>query len=66
MAEKCRTQLLEVAILDRTGDRKGFSWEWQIRAGDKLIVCGYEATRSGASFAGNDALFLLLASGWNP
>jgi hypothetical protein len=58
MVEK-RTKLLEVIVVDRSR----YSWEWQVRCGDNVLVCGFESTRLGASFAGNDALFLILASG---
>lgn len=52
--------LLEVTVAGRDE-----TWEWQVRAGDKLLVCGTEATRLAARLAGNDARFLILAGGWD-
>jgi hypothetical protein len=51
--------LLEVTVAGRDE-----TWEWQVRAGDKLLVSGTEATRLAARLAGNDARFLILAGGW--
>jgi hypothetical protein len=51
--------LLEVTVAGRDD-----TWEWQARAGDKLLVRGAETTRLAARLAGNDARFLILASGW--
>jgi hypothetical protein len=61
MAQKARTGLLEVTIVGRSAA----SWEWQVHSGPEILICGFESTRLAASFAGNDALFLILASGWN-
>jgi hypothetical protein len=54
------SNLLEVSVIARNG-----AWEWQVHVGDKLLVSGSEATRIAARFAGNDARFLILASGWD-
>jgi hypothetical protein len=55
-------KFLEVTIHGRSPD----SWEWQVRAGDRLIVSGLEDSRFAAKFAGDDAMLLLLASGQHP
>jgi hypothetical protein len=60
MEEGYSFTLLEVIVAG--GDD---AWEWQVRAGDKLLVSGTEATRLAARLAGNDARFLILASGWD-
>jgi hypothetical protein len=53
--------LLEVTIAGRDD-----AWEWQVRAGDRLLVSGTEATRLAARLAGNDARFLILSKGVRP
>lgn len=62
MAQTASPKLLEVTVIGRNSH----SWEWQVHAGNEIVVLGYENTRLGARFAGNDAMFLMLASGWNP
>ena len=62
MVEKSRTGLLEVAVFECDAT----SWEWQVCSGDAVLVRGFENTRMGAQFAGNDALFVLLAEGSPP
>jgi hypothetical protein len=52
--------LLEVTVAGRDD-----IWEWQVRAGDKLLVSGTEVSRLAARLAGNDARFLVLAGGWD-
>jgi primosomal replication protein N len=54
MAQKSRTKLLEVAIVGRSAS----SWEWSVRFGTEVLICGVESSHTGARFAGNDALFL--------
>jgi hypothetical protein len=61
MAKKSNGKLLEVVVIER--DRT--SWEWQVESNGKLLVCGFEKTQLEARFAGNDAMFLILASGRN-
>jgi hypothetical protein len=63
MAQKSRTKLLEVAIVERSTS----SWEWSVHFGAEVLICGVESTHAGARFAGNDALFQILASapGWD-
>jgi hypothetical protein len=59
MAKNSNGKLLEVAVIER--DRA--SWEWQVEHNGTILVCGFEKTKLEARFAGNDAMFLILASG---
>jgi hypothetical protein len=59
MAQKSRTKLLEVAVVKRSPS----SWEWRVHFGTEVLIEGVETTHTGARFAGNDALFQILASG---
>jgi hypothetical protein len=59
MAERYRTRLLEVSVVAHGAA----SWEWQVESRGDVLVCGFETTPIGVRFAGNDALFLILASG---
>jgi hypothetical protein len=61
MVQKSRTKLLEVTVAGLSDQ----SWEWKVVAGDEILIIGFEATRLEARVAGNAALFLTLASGWN-
>jgi hypothetical protein len=61
MVEKSGTRLLEVSV-SRVPLRQ--RWRWQVKAGDKLIAEGFEKEKIKARFEGNNAMFLLLASGW--
>ncbi len=58
MANSPRSRLLEVKLtaLDPT------RWEWQVCAGDALVMSGYATSRETAQVEGNSALFLLLRS----
>lgn len=58
MAQKYRT--LEVVV----NERGPAFWEWKVNSGPELLLCGFESSRIAAQFAGNDTMFLLLASGW--
>jgi hypothetical protein len=62
MVETFSTALLEVDVVQRDVA----SWEWRVRSGDDVHVCGFEQTQLAARFAGNDARFLILASGRHP
>jgi hypothetical protein len=61
MTQDTRSKLLEVVVINRSPQ----SFEWQVRAGDEVLVVGFESTLVAARFAGNDARFLMLAKGWN-
>jgi hypothetical protein len=54
--------LLEVDVVQRDIS----SWEWRVYSGDKVHACGFAETLLAARFAGNDARFLIFASGQFP
>jgi hypothetical protein len=62
MFELSHSKLLEVVVVGRNSN----SWEWQVQSSGRVLVCGLEKTRVEARFAGNDAMFLILAAGRNP
>jgi hypothetical protein len=59
MTEDTRSKLLEVVVINRSPN----SWEWQVWAGDEILVAGFESTFIAARLAGNDARLLSLAEG---
>jgi hypothetical protein len=61
MVEKFRSRMLEVTIEALTSSR----WAWQVKAGDEVVAEGCERSQIEASFEGNNALFQLLAAGWD-
>jgi hypothetical protein len=61
MAEKSRIRLLEVSVTPFTPP----SWGWQVNAGEEVVAEGFAAGQIEARFEGNNAMFLLLAAGWN-
>jgi hypothetical protein len=56
MVEKSRTRLLEVSVTHHPP-----RWEWEVSSNGGRLANGFEAI-----FEGYDALFLLLAAGWDP
>jgi hypothetical protein len=60
MTQKPPTKLLDVVVDERGPE----FWEWRVYSGRNLLLSGFESSRLAARFAGNDTLFLLLASGW--
>ena len=61
MSQESRTKLLEVTV----SNPSEHSWEWKVVAGEEIMIVGYESSRLAARVAGNDALFHILAAGWN-
>jgi hypothetical protein len=74
--EKFRSRMLEVSVmlvevsvmlvevsvmLDRPP-----RWEWQVTSNGEMIANGFEDGQVEAKFEGYNAMFLLLAAGWNP
>jgi hypothetical protein len=41
-------------------------WEWQVTCNGEAIANGFEDEQVKAKFEGYNAMFLLLAAGWNP
>jgi hypothetical protein len=62
MAEKSRTRMLEVSVMPDRPPR----WEWQVTSNDEVLANGFENGQVEARFEGYNAMFLLLAAGWNP
>jgi hypothetical protein len=61
MPETFRSRLLEVEIASEPP-----VWRWRVLAGDQELSSGIENAWIKASFAGYDAMFGILASGWTP
>jgi hypothetical protein len=53
--------MLEVTV---TPDRPP-RWEWQVCSNGEMIANGFENGQIEAKFEGYNAMFLLLAAGWN-
>jgi hypothetical protein len=60
--EESRSRVLEVSV---TADRPP-RWEWQVTFNGEMIANGFQDGRMEAKFEGYNAMFLLLATGWNP
>jgi hypothetical protein len=41
-------------------------WTWEVTCSDEVIANGIAAGQVEARFEGFNAMFLLLAAGWNP
>jgi hypothetical protein len=61
MVETFRARLLEVEI---TPDPP--IWRWHVHAGEKVLSSGFENGQIKATFEGYNAMFAILASGWEP
>jgi hypothetical protein len=59
--EKYRSRMLEVTVTNRPP-----KWEWEVSSGGEMIANGFEGEQTAARFEGYNAMFLLLAGGWNP
>jgi hypothetical protein len=59
--EKYRSSMLDVSVTHHPPQ-----WEWQVTFNGELIANGFEREKLAARFEGNNAMFLLLAAGWNP
>lgn len=59
MTQDTRSKLLEVVVVNRSPNSR----EWQVWAGDEVLVAWFESTLIAALFAGNDARFLSLPEG---
>jgi hypothetical protein len=60
--EKFRSRMLEVSVIRDRPPR----WEWQVTSNGEMIANGFEDGQVEAKFEGYNAMFLLLAAGWNP
>jgi hypothetical protein len=61
MVEKSRTRMLEVSVTPCPP-----RWEWEVTSDGEPIANGFEPSQMEAKFEGYNAMFLLLAAGWNP
>jgi hypothetical protein len=61
MVETFRARLLELKITPEPPH-----WRWELSNGDDLLSSGSEAGQIQATFEGYNAMFQLLAAGWNP
>jgi hypothetical protein len=59
--EKYRSRMLEVTVTNRRP-----KWEWEVSSGGEMIANGFEGEQTAARFEGFNAMFQLLAAGWNP
>jgi hypothetical protein len=41
-------------------------WEWEVSSGGEMVANGFEREHIAARFEGYNAMFHLLAAGWNP
>jgi len=62
MVEISRARMLEVALKADRPPR----WEWQVTSNGDVLANGFENGVIEAKFEGYNAMFLLLAAGWNP
>jgi hypothetical protein len=61
--EKYRSRMLEVKVSHLEQMPR---WEWQVVSNGEVLANGFENGAAEARFEGYSAMFLLLASGWNP
>ena len=40
-------------------------WQWEVTSNGEMIANGFEDRRTEAKFEGYNAMFLLLAAGWD-
>ena len=59
--ERYRSSMLEVSVTHQPPQ-----WEWQVTFNGEMIANGFEREQTAAKFEGYNAMFLLLAAGWNP
>jgi hypothetical protein len=59
--KKYRSHMLEV-----TGTNHPPKWEWEVSPAGEMVANGFEPERIAARFEGYNAMFHLLAAGWNP
>jgi hypothetical protein len=62
MVRKPRSRTFDVSV---TADQRP-RWEWRLTCDGELIANGFENGRVEARFEGYNAMFQLLAAGWNP
>jgi hypothetical protein len=58
--ETYRSRMLEVSVSHHPR-----RWEWKVTCNDEAIANGFEDEQIAARFEGYNAMFFLLAAGWN-
>jgi hypothetical protein len=58
--EKYRSRMLEVSVTHQPP-----RWQWEVTSNGEMIANGFEDGRTEARFEGYNAMFLLLAAGWD-
>ena len=58
--KKYRLRMLEVSVTHRPP-----RWEWEVTSNGESIANGFEREQTAAKFEGYNAMFILLAAGWN-
>jgi hypothetical protein len=56
-----RSSMLEVSVTHQPS-----RWECQVTFNGEMVANGLEREQIAAKFEGYNAMFLLLAAGWNP
>jgi hypothetical protein len=59
--EEYRSRMLEVTVTNHPP-----KWEWEVSSGGEMVANGVEREQIAARFEGYNAMFHLLATGWNP
>jgi hypothetical protein len=57
--EKYCSRMLEVSVTHHP------RWEWEVTSDGESIANGFEREQTAAKFEGYNAMFFLLAAGWN-
>jgi hypothetical protein len=58
--EKYPTRMLKVSVTHQPR-----RWEWEVTSDGESIANGFEREQTAAKFEGYNAMFFLLAAGWN-
>jgi hypothetical protein len=58
--KKYRSRILEVSVTHHPP-----RWEWEVTSDGESIANGFEREQTAAKFEGYNAMFFLLAAGWN-
>ena len=53
-------------MLEVTVTKHSPKWEWEVSSGGEIVANGVESEQIAARFEGYNAMFHLLAAGWNP
>jgi hypothetical protein len=59
--EKYRSRMLGVTVTNHPPQ-----WKWDVSSNGEMTANGFEREQMVAKFEGYNAMFFLLAAGWNP